>query len=304
MSSGEIMADQHVVFGDDGADALEGVAPDNPERDEERGPPRRGRLGRQPLPFTSTQTVVFIFAAVSGLWHGDYGTPADQRYADGQPWLLGAVVGQWRLIPLDNLWLATENPDDQDLIDRAQLACRAAETYGVCVYEVLQVIALSTPFVCLQKEPPGILRALRGLGCNLRGPGGDGPVAPWEQTLRAATGGPVMPNVPMWLGPMLAIGVMMGRRMLFHAIEVGKKCRAPRQFGPSRAVLARFRAGIQPAKRLRRDREEGLRQAPRNTMPADIVIDWLNATKNEKDLKKRFSSAAAWSRLLARGGPD
>ena len=283
------------VVGGDGGDAGPG-APAG------RRPPRTTR---------SAAFLVFIVAAAAGrLYEGMLVDDSFPAIGAALPRVVLVGYGRWRLASaMDVLGLH----DDLlgQLLDFARGRSRGSAT-GYVLYELEGLASLG------DGSPIGpaerfwdLYQRLRGERAQLRAGGesrGEGTlgafIANWSAEARL--GSSLFDGLIFEASVALASHLFAGNTKYFHVVALGNRFRTRDEMlakSPSQKVVQRF---LQGAARDEGDREGEPAVVPRATpwkkgaIPAWDIINWIECTKDLKQIRSRAGAMASWAQLFAR----
>ena len=284
-----------------------------PELPDGRVVARPVRMPAAPL-LEGALCVFAIIASQAGRWSERYrrhDTPLET--GDGEEVLLGLVLGPaWRLAELQS---PTMDYNHTELRGCAAARCGAAAHLGFIEYHVCEVALLAAPIrLDADDVAPGqILRRAQGHAAELRrfdqGEARlDEPNANMEDILR--TWRPrARDTVVVRLAPALAWYVVRGMTHVMHVVAVGRRIPRTLLLNPREPSVARIKAwlaslpaedadeAVEYVQIIRRSPHPGVKQA-------DLICDWLDASRFVKDQKTRWQAARAFARIVGRTSQD
>jgi hypothetical protein len=249
------------------------------------------RRRRRALVTQGSLFVVCVLACRSGWWQS-LCRPLDIGIQDDDAACVGIVCARWKFYSLAD---ALAHPEAV-FFKQASVGSRGS-MYGYLAY-VIDSRASCEPMLIEDESPRSLQELFRGVECEGRTFAEI--IALWR--VEGAQRG----TVNIRLAPRLACEVVAGHRTILHIVPLtlrSQRCRFLKNQPTKKHVSAlRQSVGHQPITRVRHklrlaaDRIETVG----NAVPADEVVDWLDASQNEKQIKRMPSSLLAWAKVLAR----
>jgi hypothetical protein len=239
--------------------------------------------------------VLFVLASLVGWWLSL--DPALDIGLDGQDEaLVGTISAHWQFFPVEE---ATAHPES-DIFKRAGVGVKG-HIYGYVAYIVDERVSCEPALI-----EDASHRTLMSM-CDHTIEDGVSLSSTIRKWLRD---GALHGLTPVRLAARLAIQVVSGRRDVLHVIPL--TLRTPRKhmlrYAPSQEQIRRFRNFVDVPRPRQLRHRFALSQYRVSKLigavPAEEILEWLEASKNEKQIKLMSSSIVSWAKVLSRTGAE